>query len=170
MATYTDFNIICGLSRDGAPVNGKETDWLHYAIPVQPNDIWEFQFQCGHRSGDPDATVIGSFVIYDSTGLYRSTTPGPAANLTDGAITSGNVGWKQYVFDYQFGNGHFYVFPAIWWHAATALSARYLAGVQVARIDSEGGAVVVMGPDIFLTLGTSDPLKELAAAHARMGP
>jgi hypothetical protein len=161
MAVYTDFMIVCGLSVDGTPVNGKETDWYHFGLPVRSGEIWEFQFQCYRDTSAPVATVIGSFVMYDRNGTYIGTTPGPVANLSD----VGNT-WTRYTFQQQFNND-LYVFPAIWWHAATALVARYLAGIQVAQVKS-AGAVTVIRPDVFLTLGATG--HTLGGTQAILGP
>jgi hypothetical protein len=161
VAVYTDFMIICGLSADGGLVNGKETDWYHFGLPVDSGDIWEFQFQCYRAAARPAATVIGSFVMYDRNGVYVGTTPGPVSDLTDVGDT-----WSRYAFQYQFNND-LYVFPAIWWHAVTALSERYLAGVQVAEVKS-AGAVTVVRPDVFLTLGATG--HTLGSTQAILGP
>jgi hypothetical protein len=148
MATLTDFVVICGLSPTGGFDGAKETDWYKLGIPVDAGDIWEFQFQCCHKTGDPNATVVGSFVMYSSTGLYVGTSPGPAANLTD------STAWQLYSFQNQF-TGNYYVFPAIWWHAATVLGARYVCGVQMAAVQSTG-ALTVIPPDVLtLTTDTS---------------
>lgn len=163
MAVYADFMVICGLSSNGAPVNGAETDWYHFGLPVHAGEIWEFQFQCMHKAGVPDATVIGSFVMYDNKGVYRGTTLGPVSDLVD------STSWQQYSFQYQF-SGNLYVFPAIWWHSTaspTPLNARYIAGVQVAQVQS-AGAVTVISPDVFLTLGAAG--KTLASPKAILGP
>lgn len=153
---YTDYSIVCGLSTDGEP-----DDWLHLGIPVHPTEIWELQFQCCHKSGAPDATVIGSFVMFDNQGAYIGTTPGSVDVLTD------STSWQTHKFLYQFTQLA-YVFPAIWWHSATVLVARYLSAVQMSRIVSSGGAAVVLTPDIFLTLGVD--AKKLAGPQSHMGP
>lgn len=140
--SYTDFAIVCGLSTNGGFDGVRETDWYTLGIPVEAQDIWEFQFQCCHKTGDPNATIVGSFVMYNPQGAYVGTTPGPAANLTD------STAWQQYTFQYQF-TGNLYVFPAIWWHGASVLNARYLAGVQMAQTQSVG---VVVSPSITLPL------------------
>lgn len=150
--SYTDYGIVCGLSPTGGWDGVKETDWYTLGIPVQAQDIWEFQFQCCHKSPDPNATVIGSYVMYNPQGVYVGTTPGPAVPLTD------STAWQQYTFQYQF-TGNLYVFPAIWWHGTSVLNARYLCGVQVARTQSVGvivtGAIVV--PDILLVTAGAEP-------------
>jgi hypothetical protein len=165
---YTDFAIVCGLSQSGGYDGTRETDWYKLGIPVKQDEIWELSFLCGHKAGAPDAAVVGSFVMYGPKGVYRGTTPGSIEQVNDAAITSTNQGWVPYVFDYKMP-GDLYVFPAIWWHAATALQARYVCAVQMARAASEGNVEVVT-PDVYLTLGTTDPLKELANVHAHLGP
>lgn len=148
MATLTDLVIVCGLSASGGFDGVRETDWYKFGIPVDAGDIWELQFEFCHKTGDPNATVVGSYVIYASDGRYVGTTPGPAANLTD------STAWQLYSFQNQF-TGNYYVFPAIWWHAATALTARYLCGVQMAPVQS-AGALAVVAPNVFtLTADTS---------------
>jgi hypothetical protein len=142
MAVLNDFVIVCGLSPDGGFDGAKETDWYRFGISVQAGDIWELQFQCCHKSGAPAANVIGSFVMYGSDGIYRGTTPGPASDLVD------STAWQQYSFQYQFP-GPFYVFPAVWWHAATPLQARYLCAVQMAQVQSVG--TVVVTPNVFVS-------------------
>jgi hypothetical protein len=161
MATYTDFAIVCGLSRNGGFDGAKETDWYKYGIPTRQNDIWELQFQCCHKTGDPNATVIGSFVLYDRTGKYIGTTTGPVTNLTD------STAWQRYAFQYQFV-GDRYVFAAIWWHAATPLSKRYICGVQMAKVTQAGQDVTVVTPDIYLTLGVA--AKTLGGPQSHLGP
>ena len=170
---YTDFAIVCGLSTDEEP-----DDWLHQGISVQTDEIWELQFQCCHKSdgpaAGPNATVIGSFVMYDIQGNYVGTTQGPLSDVTDAAAPA----WTFYSFQYSF-TSRFYVFPAIWWHAATPLVARYLCGVQMAKVSSSGGAIAVLQPDIFLTLGAgtgtvpptgTDPGKVLGGTKSTLGP
>jgi len=164
MATLNDFVVVCGLSADGGYDGSQETDWFHFGIPVHKDEIWELQFQCCHKSGAPNATVIGSFVAYGADGSYVGTTLGPIQDLTD------STAWQLYTFQNKFV-GTRYVFPAIWWNAATPLSARYLAGVQMAQVVGAGSLVVVQ-PDIYLTLGT-DPAtsgKYLASDKAKLGP
>ena len=168
MANYLDFAIVCGLSQNGGYNGAIETDWYRLGVPVKQDEIWELSFLCGHKPGAPNATVIGSFVMYGPKGNYRGTTPGSIEAVTDGPITSTNQGWVPVVFDYKMP-GDLYVFPAIWWHAATPLQARYLCAVQMARAASHGNVEVVT-PDVYLTLGTTDTLKELAGAHAHLGP
>lgn len=162
MAVYTDFMIVCGLSSDGGMVNGKETDWYHFGLPVKSGEIWEFQFQTYRDVSRPLATVIGSFVMYDRNGVYVGTTPGPVADVSDAGST-----WVRYTFQQQFNND-LYVFPAIWWHSGGGpLFERYLAGVQVAQVKS-AGAVTVVRPDVFLTLGATG--HTLGSTQAILGP
>jgi len=127
MASVTDFTIVCGLSVDGGLEGNVETDWQHFGIPVKANETWEFQCQCCHAAGAPNATVVGAFVAYDSKGLYRATMSAPAPVLTD------STSWQRYSFQTVFAND-LYVFPALWFHAATALQARYVAAAQMAKI------------------------------------
>jgi hypothetical protein len=158
--TLHDFVVVCGLSANGGFDGTQETDWYHFGIPVQANDIWQFQFQCCHKTGAPNATVIGSFVMYDRNGVYIGTTPGPISDLTD------STAWQTYSFQYQF-TAMRYVFPAIWWHAATALQARYVCSAQMSAYTGIGGLAVVQ-PDIFLTLGATG--KTLGSTKAILGP
>jgi len=141
---YQDMAIVCGLSGDDA--NG---DWEHFGLPVQEGDIWEFAFLCCHKLGPPDAEVMGSFVIYDGNGVYRSTAPDPTTTSPPAPLID-STQWQRYTYQHRF-TGHLYVFPAIWWHGPGELESRYVAAVQMARI--LGGATVqVAQPDVFLTL------------------
>jgi hypothetical protein len=134
---YVDMTVVCGLTADGGFDGAKETDWQHFGIPVHNGEVWEFQFQCCHLLGAPNATVVGSFVTYDNKGAYRQTyNPGAGGLLTD------STAWQRYAFQQQF-TGDLYVFPAIWWHAATALQGRHIASAQVAQITSVGASVSV---------------------------
>lgn len=155
--TLKDFAIICGLSTDGEP-----DDWLHLGVVAQAQEIWELQFYCCHKSGAPDATVIGSFVMFDNQGRYVGTTAGPIQNVVDSTT------WTFYSYQYQFTTLR-YIFPAIWWHGAGVLGSRYLCGVQMAAVESQGGLAVVLQPDIYLTLTPSGP-KKLGSTQAHLGP
>jgi hypothetical protein len=156
----TDYAIICGLSTDGEP-----DDWLHLGIPVQEDDIWELQFRCCHKLGAPDAIVVGSFVMFDADGNYVATTDGPIYPSPTWPATDGTA-WTFFSFPYQFTD-RLYVFPAIWWHATAELRGRYLCGVQMAQIQSTGGTIAVLQPDVFLTLGVTD--KKLASSKSKLG-
>lgn len=126
-AVVTDFTVICGLSADGGWDGDKETDWQHIGIPVHSGELWEFQCQCTHAVGAPNATLVGAFVAYGSDGFYRSTMSAPAPVLTD------STAWQLYSFQNLF-TSDLYVFPALWWHAATPLGARQVAAAQMARV------------------------------------
>jgi hypothetical protein len=189
MATLTDLVVVAGLSQDGLTPDGG-MDALQFGIPVRGGELWEFSFWMTHKTGDPDAQVIATWLSFDTAGGAKGayvddTSYAPNGYLLDtipsgfvtGALTSPWVKYRmQHVIATKSdgltsdpsGGVCGYIIPCIWWHAATPLVRRFVMGAMLTRVQNISGAIVPLSPDVYLTLGVST--KTLASAQSILGP
>jgi len=166
LMAYTEFMIVCGFTQQG--VTDNISDGIHYGVPIRFGELWEFNFWMLHRAGAPQAVVQGSWVQFDLDGKSMGVVPTGTYLLPDGGIKD-DVNWVHYEFQHIVGDdsdGYAdpgdagvvgYIIPAIWWKStsATPLAARYLQGLMLAKINTLGGRIEPVTPDVFLTLGVT---------------
>jgi phage tail-like protein len=173
---YTDFVIVCGLSPTGS--TGGLPDAIQFGIPVRGGELWEFSFNMVKPTAGPTAQVVASWVAYDTNGVLKgvyqdATTYAPNGYLSDTGA------WTKYRMQHIIASGGDglvtdpaggicgYIIPCIWWHAPTAMTARYIMGAMLTSIKGVGGAIVPLPPDVYLTLGST---KLLNSPQSILGP
>jgi len=130
------------------------------AVPVEPNALYDWQVDVSRTAAVPVSNVWTGVVWFGVDGLMSSlisATVGPSIP-TDPDATA----WRH--IDYQFfaPANAYYAVPFVWWNTAAPvvrpfpMEGHQLAGAMFARIESAGGAVVPVPPDVLLTLGVTD--------------
>lgn len=175
---YLDFAIVAGLSPTG--LTGGMPDAVQFGIPVRGGELWEFSFSMSRPTAAPAAQVIGSWAVYDTSGVLKGVYKDATSYAPNGYLAD-TAAWTKYRMQHIVASGGDgltadpdggvcgYIIPCIWWHSTTTgLVARYIMGAMLTSIQGVGGAIQPLPPDVYLTLGVVS--KTLGSTTSILGP